>query len=387
MTYAFLRRAGMGAIGRDASAAAPRVLVAVIDGMAEHRLQVGQALTSFYRVACFEDLREAVPHLRREPPLALVVDESAKPFGGRETIRRLRNMPSLKEVRIIATSGKVDSKLFSTAEELGCDAILSKPFRRSELISTISSLVNHSIEAGWKRLGLYHRHALTSALQTFNGISDLIDRGEAVEYVAVREACSPLVDAVQRNDFKAILNGVRGHDNYSYVHSMRVATFLSLFGHAMGLKGEDLLLLSSGGLLHDIGKMSIPHEVLNKPGRLTDDEFAVMRGHVDSSAAYITQCPTMPKGVGLIAAQHHEKLDGSGYPNGLKGKELNELARMAAIVDVFSALTDRRCYKPPMEPENALKIMHDEMGSHLDTQMLRLFIDLLLSSAEESAAG
>lgn len=373
--------------GTEVGPPSNRILVAVIDGVEEHRTQVSHALTSFYRVACFEDLREALPFLHRNPPLALLVDESAKPFGGRETVNRLADLAALRGVRIIATSSRADSKFLAMATELGCDATLSKPFRRSTLITVISDLVNQAVESGWRRLGLYHRRALTATLHTFNGISDLIDRGEPIEFSAVREACSPLVDAVQRNDFKAILNGVRGHDNYSYVHSLRVATFLSLFGHAMGLKGEDLLVLSSGGLLHDIGKMSIPHEVLNKPGRLSDAEFVIMRGHVRGSAAYIDDCPTMPRGVGLIAAQHHEKLDGSGYPMGLKGKELNELARMAAIVDVFTALTDRRCYKPPMEPAKALNIMRDEMQGHLDVSMLRLFVDLLLSSAQESAAG
>ncbi|KAF0113944.1 MAG: response regulator, partial [Rhodospirillaceae bacterium] len=189
------------------------------------------------------------------------------------------------------------------------------------------------------------------------------------------------------NDFKVLLNGVRGHDNYSCVHSLRVAIFLSMFGHTMGLENDDLLVLSCGGLLHDVGKMSIPYEVLNKPGRLNDAEFTVMRKHVTNTVRYIDACATLPKGIGIIAAQHHEKLDGTGYPNGLKGRDINELARMAAIVDVFSALTDRRCYKEPMVPEQALRIMRESIAGHIDQSMLRLFVDLLLSCAEAGAAG
>lgn len=371
-----------------ATLGAAKALVTVIDSVPEHRSQVSRALTSFYAVTAFEDITDATPVLRCAPPLALVVDESAKPWGGRAAIKRIREDPALQDVRIIATaSAQRSSELLRKMGELGCDAVLAKPFRRSQLVSTISGVVNKSIEGRWSQLADHHRKALRSTLDTFNGISDLIDRGEPIEYAHVQAACLPLTEAVQRNDFKAILNGVRGHDNYSYVHSLRVATLLSLFGHAMGLKGADLLVLSSGGLLHDIGKMSIPHEVLNKPGRLTDTEFDVMRGHVAGSVQYIAGCPSFPKGVGVIAAQHHEKLDGSGYPKGLKGRELNDLARMAAIVDVFSALTDRRCYKAPMPPEKALTIMQEEMTGHLDQPMLRLFVELLLSSAEESAAG
>jgi putative nucleotidyltransferase with HDIG domain len=358
-----------------------RVLVAVLDSSESHRWQIVHALTSFYRVICHEDVREALSVFQRAAPLAVIIDENAKPFGGKEAIKRLRANPALSRALLIATTGSADEAFLEAARELGCDASLRKPFHRSALINLISSLVNGSVEDNWKRLPLTHRRALRSTLDTFNGISDLIDKGEAIEYDRVRNACAPLVDAVQRNDFKAILNGVRGHDNYSYVHSLRVATFLSLFGNAMGLKGDDLLVLSSGGLLHDIGKMSIPHEVLNKPGRLDEQELVVMRSHVDGAIRYIEQCPTLPKGVAIIASQHHEKLDGTGYPQGLKRGQLNELARMAAIVDVFSALTDRRCYKPPMEPEAALKIIQEQMSSHLDQTMLHLFVDMLLSGA------
>lgn len=364
---------------------ADAALVTVIDGTPEHRGQVCQALTSLYRVAAFADAREASAHLHAAE--IVMVDETALPLGGRETVKRMRADNALCNKRIIGTSDLPDSAFISRAKEYGCDAALAKPYRRSELISTISGLINTAVEGGWDLLGDTQRTALRSTLDTFNGISDLIDRAQPIEFADVRDACSPLVKAVQQDDFKAILSGVRGHDNYSYVHSLRVATFLSLLGHAMGLQSDDLLVLSTGGLLHDVGKMSIPHEVLNKPGRLDEAEFTIMRSHVTGSVNYIQACPTIPQGVAIIAGQHHEKLDGTGYPHGLKGTELNELARMAAIVDVFSALTDRRCYKPPMEPEKALRIMKEEMSNHLDRNMLRLFVELLLSSGKDVVAG
>jgi HD-GYP domain-containing protein (c-di-GMP phosphodiesterase class II) len=161
---------------------------------------------------------------------------------------------------------------------------------------------------------------------------------------------------------------------------MRVATYLALFGHSLGLPKSEQTLLAAGGLLHDLGKMAIPHEVLNKPGKLDDEELAIMRGHVSATLAYLKEWPDLPKGVMTIAAQHHEKLDGTGYPAGLAGNQLNRLARMAAIIDVFTALTDRRCYKPPIEPETALNIMVEEMSSHLDTKLLGLFRQMLLDA-------
>jgi putative nucleotidyltransferase with HDIG domain len=229
------------------------------------------------------------------------------------------------------------------------------------------------------------RQALTGTLELFNGISNVISNGEPIPYEAVRDACKPLVEAVANNDFKSILNGVRDHDNYSYAHSVRVATFLALFGFNLRLPKAEQTVLASGGLLHDVGKMTIPHEVLNKPGRLTSAEFAIMKGHVTASVKYLQGCRDMPRGIITIAAQHHEKLDGSGYPLGLSGNKLDRLARMASIIDVFSALTDRRVYKPPMDPETALKIMVDEMASHLDMMLLGLFRQMLLDGARQTS--
>ena len=176
------------------------------------------------------------------------------------------------------------------------------------------------------------------------------------------------------------MDNVKGHDNYSYVHSLRVATLLSLFGHTIGLKGDDLSLLATGGLVHDIGKATIPQEVLNKPGRLNDAELEVMRSHVPRAIDYLSLCETLPKGVVTIAAQHHEKINGEGYPMGLRNGELNELARMASIVDIFSALTDRRVYKEPMAPEAALALMTDRMAGEIDLALLALFKGMLLDA-------
>jgi putative nucleotidyltransferase with HDIG domain len=177
---------------------------------------------------------------------------------------------------------------------------------------------------------------------------------------------------------------VRSHDDYTYAHSLRVATFLTLFGHGLGLRDDDLLTLTSGGLLHDIGKVAIPLSVLNKPGRLEPGEKAVMRTHVRRTMDMLLERSDVPRAVTIIAGQHHERPDGTGYPLGLSGSSINELARMAALADIFVALTDRRVYKPSMAPEEALTIMAD-MGWGVDQHLLRMFREILLDHGSEIA--
>jgi HD-GYP domain-containing protein (c-di-GMP phosphodiesterase class II) len=353
-------------------------VVAVVDGSAERRSQIARDLLSFYQVGLFGDSRRAMAELANTAGVMVLVDQDVPPEGGIAFLQRLREYPILRTVPVVyVADGEGGS---GRAMAAGADEVLVRPFKPSALLCAISNLSNRVIEAGWENLAPVHRDALRKTVDAFNGISDLIEHGESLNYGSVTEACRPLVSAVRDQDFRAILAGVRDHDNYSYVHSMRVATFLSLFGYTIGLKGDDLLTLASGGLVHDIGKMTIPYEVLNKPGRLDQDEWTVMRSHVERTVAYLVDHAHVPAAVMTIAAQHHEKLNGSGYPKGLHNSELNELARMASIVDVFGALTDRRVYKDPMSPEKALDIMVHEMAGELDMHLLDMFRAMLLDA-------
>lgn len=375
----------MGQLSQIEKEHSRKVVVGVVDGDPLHRNQVSTALTSFYRVTEYSDSDRAMNGLRLVPPCVMVIDELVPPRGGYEFVKKIRRDKTLSTVPIILTGNHNRSEVIAAVESSGADAYLTKPFRRSVLVSTISSLVNKTVEREWEDLLPIHRETLKQTIQIFNTVSDFIGKGEPILYTSVTDACSPLIEAVAKKDFKSILFGVKDHDNYSYVHSLGVATLLSLFGHTIGLGDVDMKILASGGLLHDVGKMSIPHEILNKPGRLESTEMTVMRSHVQGSVDYLKLCGDLPKGVLTIAAQHHETLDGSGYPLGLAGKQLDELARMASIVDIFGALTDRRVYKPAMPPEKALSIMRNEMATKLDMKLLTLFTGMLMESGRDNA--
>ncbi len=354
--------------------------VAVVDANSRHRSEVSNALLSFYQVGVFADSTNALTSLSIQAPSLIIVGEQVAPHGGIRFIKALRQVSVLSRTPVIFVADRPVSELVGGARAAGANDHLVKPYRRSMLIKAVSARLNAAIERRWENLPELPRQALKDTVDAFNSMSDVIAGGEPLPYGRFSEACTPLVAAVAKNDFKSILDGVKDHDNYSYAHSLRVATLLSLFGHAAGLRDDDQLLLATGGLLHDAGKMSIPHEILNKPGRLDDAELMVMKGHVTETVKFLRRNPGIPKPVITIGEQHHEKLDGSGYPHGLKGSQLNELARMAAIVDVFGALTDRRVYKPAIDAAKALRIMTEEMAGHLDQHFLKLFQAMLLDA-------
>ncbi len=336
---------------------------------------------SFYEIQEFAEQGAALDSIAFNPPAAVVLDEFVLPRGGLPLLREFCCVPDLDRVPMVCTATSERRSFLADAIALGVKTTLIKPFRRSALLKALSREINGKVERSWVRVEPVQRAALRRTLHVFNDIADLIDEGLPLPYESVRMACEPLVEAVRTGNYREMLSKIRNHDNYTFVHSLRVAIFLSVFGTSIGIEGDDLMVLATGGLLHDVGKMSVPYGVLNKPGRLTDAEMLAMRSHVTNTNQFLRAGNGVPKGALIIAEQHHEKIDGSGYPLGLKGSELNELARMAMIVDIFSALTDRRVYKEPMEPEQALHVM-TELGGILDQHLVKMFQTVLLDAAK-----
>lgn len=359
---------------------ARRPLVCVVDANPKHRHDAVRALASFYEVAEFSEQGSALEAIALIRPTAILLDENVHPRCGLALLREICCVPELDRIPIICTATRDRVTFLADASGLGVRTTLVKPFRRSVLLRALSNEMIRKVERSWVRIEPVQRAALQRSSLMFNTIADLVAEGQPLPYEFVRPACEPLVEAVCAGQYKDMLDGVRDHDNYTFVHSLRVAVLLSMLGHAIGLRGNDLLVLAAGGLIHDIGKMSVSQCILNKPGRLTDKEMQVMRGHVSNTATLLRNGSDVPRGVLTIAEQHHEKLDGSGYPMGLRGREINELACVASIVDIFGALTDRRPYKDATDPAHALYVM-TQLREQLDQPLLRIFRSLLLDCA------
>lgn len=358
------------------------VLVVEPDQGVRHRMQ--SVLAPFHNIFTCGNADDALKLLDRNRFTAAVISAGTPPLGG---VALMGTMPRFHDgglLPVLLVCDTIDKSYLADARQAGVDDVLVRPFTEDLLHAKVSSLVSHAIEMSWEKLDKGPREVLKQTASAFKDATLGQDNGEPLNYGSFRESCEPLIKAVNDQDIKGILNGVKGHDDYTYVHSLRASTFLSFFGHAIGIRGDDLHTLAIGGLMHDIGKIDTPLTILNKPARLNDGEWSVMRNHVDKTVEMLDAADGVPQGVKIIAAQHHERLDGTGYPNNLKGKDLNELARMAAIVDVFGALTDRRPYKRAMAREQAFETMGD-MSSHLDQNLVRIYRELLNDTCAAAA--
>jgi putative nucleotidyltransferase with HDIG domain len=193
------------------------------------------------------------------------------------------------------------------------------------------------------------------------------------------ERIEPMVDrmagSILRNSGALIsLNRIKNKDEYTFQHSVSVATLLMAFCRGRGLDEETLHQAGIGGMVHDVGKMRTPDAILNKPGKLTDEEFAIMRHHVVASREILEITPHISQTALHVAAQHHERHDGSGYPNRLKGEEIAPLGRMAAIVDVYDAITSDRVYHKGMPPTEALRKLLEWSRFHFDPELVHAFV-------------
>ncbi|OWQ93944.1 phosphodiesterase [Roseateles aquatilis] len=192
------------------------------------------------------------------------------------------------------------------------------------------------------------------------------------------EQCLPLVEevasSVVRNPSALIsLARLKTKDDYTYMHSVAVCALMVSLARQMGLDEPHTREAGLAGLLHDIGKMAMPLNVLNKPGALTDDEFAIMRDHPTRGYEMLKEGAAVPDAALDVALRHHEKMDGSGYPGKLVGEQISLLSRMGAVCDVYDAITSNRPYKAAWDPAASLARMAQWTG-HFDPRVFQAFV-------------
>lgn len=199
--------------------------------------------------------------------------------------------------------------------------------------------------------------------------------GRRIDSGKVEATVNKMVDSVIRNqDALLSLARLKSFDDYTFAHCVNVCILSLALGRHMGLAKEDLYQLGLGAILHDIGKMLIPEQVLNKPGRLTEEEFSLMKRHAELGAKALSGMSCLKEGSLEVVLGHHERYDGTGYFRRLAGDYIHPFARMAAVADVYDAMTSNRVYQKGMPPEDALKRLYQMRGTFFDPEMVERLI-------------
>jgi len=213
------------------------------------------------------------------------------------------------------------------------------------------------------------------ANQIIHNIMQDVRLGRQVKLEQAEPVVMQMTESILRNGGALLsLTRVKNKDDYTFMHSVSVCALLVSFCRAMDMDADIIHLAGIGGLLHDIGKVKVPDKILNKPGRLSDEEFKVMKCHVVESKKILSETDGIAEISIQVAAQHHERHDGSGYPEGLKGEAITQMGQMAAICDVYDAITSERCYHKGLVPHEALRKIFEWSKFHFNPTLVQAFL-------------
>jgi putative two-component system response regulator len=286
-----------------------------------------------HEVGVAHDGREALAAVGGRRPDLIVLDLDMPGLGGFEVCRQLKEDPDTRLLPVLVLTGRDASSARVAAWELGADEFLGKPFQNLEVAARCRSLLRQK---------------------------DLVDELDSAQSVVF-----------------AFARAVEAKSRYTHGHSTRVTSYALALAGRLGLGRAEVDVLRRGAVLHDVGKLSTPDAVLDKPGRLTPDEYEVVKRHPAEGVRIVEPLRSVRDVLPLIR-WHHERMDGRGYPDGLAGASIPPVVRILAVADVYDALASDRPYRPAMPHERCLEVMaEDAAGGGLDADMVRLFHEVV----------
>ncbi|HET7695927.1 MAG TPA: HD domain-containing phosphohydrolase [Vicinamibacterales bacterium] len=222
------------------------------------------------------------------------------------------------------------------------------------------------------------RQMYAGAVETAEVVWESAEKEGVPDAPAALQTVDGLADAVTQNRTALMaLTAMRNYDNYTFTHMVNVSILAMAQARALGIDGKLLREFGMSALMHDIGKVRTPKEILNKPGKLTDDEFVIMRRHVVDGAEILRRTPEMPILAPIVAFEHHLRLDGSGYPSIARRDAMNLGSMLCAISDVYDAMRSQRAYQQAHPTDRILAVLRRNEGSQLDPHLVRRFVQIL----------
>jgi putative two-component system response regulator len=300
-------------------------------------------------------------------PDIVLLDLRMPGLDGFEVMQRLARRGNADELPILVLTADISDKSKRAALEGGAKDFVTKPFDHSEVLARVANL----LDTRFLHLKLrQHNERLEHEVQVRTAdLADAVRRLEAAE----RDRVLAQEETIHRLSLAA-----EYRNDETSRHIERMSRYCAVLAEGAGWDAPAAELLRMASKMHDIGKLAIPDSILLKPGKLTPGEYEVMKGHADIGNGILRGSRSeLVKMGALLAWTHHERVDGAGYPRGLRGDEIPIEGRIAAIADVFDALTTNRIYRRALPLDEAVTIMRQERGRHFDAELLDIFLDSL----------
>ncbi|MDQ6620851.1 MAG: response regulator [Pseudomonadota bacterium] len=336
---------GVGSVSELALARAQRNTVLIIDDLFSSRLllaEIVRQIDNRLNLELFETPSRALEYARNNRVDMVLTDYKLPEFDGIELVKQLRALPHCVDVPIVVITVVDDRKIRYEALEGGATDFLIKPLDEHETRARCANLLD------------LRRHKIV-----------LSDQARVLQYQVDKS-----VGEIHERELETLAKLAKAgefRDKQTGNHLQRMAKFSALIGHNLGLGNDTVHVLEVAAPMHDIGKIGIPDSILLKTGPLTPAELEVMRSHPRIGYDILKGSPSKYLSMGaIIALGHHEKFDGTGYPNGLHGEDIPMAARVVAVADVFDALISQRPYKAAWSVDEGIEHVRSQRGKHFD---------------------
>ena len=317
--------------------------------------------------------------------VAVVTDVGFRDPVAIEHTRQLLSQPRARRAPVVAILRDNSHHERVQATALGATSVLPANASDAEIAAALAPAIRSRAAQVAPATCLSPRQNVELATSQFGDIFAAAMQDDTISRADVETATNSVMAAIAEAGIRHWLEIVWTHDNATYQHCLLVTGLAADFAATLRFGGSDQKHLVRGALLHDIGKAKIPLAILNKPGALTHEELALVRTHTTVGHEFLRRQSAYEPELLDVVLRHHEMLDGSGYPDGIAGAQINDLVRLVTICDIYAALIERRSYKHPMEPARAFKTLED-MAGKLEGALVRAFERVAAKSATPRAA-
>ena len=336
--------------------------VLIVDDEEYSRELLSNFLATWYRCYTAASVEEAMEMLERRPFNLIITDINLPGVSGLTLCKRVRSLE--RDTVVIVTSVLTNIKNAIEAVQQGAFDYIVKPLDLSTVSLTVERAIKFQMLIEAKR---HHEYSLEEAI-----------RVRTEELRLLNESLNNTLEELYNNyraTLRALANALEARDVESRGHSDRVVAYCLRLGKEMNLSNNDLIALEQGALLHDIGKMGLPDHLLMKTGAFSHEERNLMREHVERGLQIIDKIDFL-KGARPVVGQHHERFDGNGYPNRLKGEEIHLHARIFAVADAFDAITSDRPYRAARSYSFAKAEIVGNTRTHFDPNVVKSFLQI-----------